>query len=100
MARPTSDDILIASKRPKIEESEMAPMFDPFSVVEEEIKSTFEDIMQKLNARRDKLLAELNDIRMKYYKKEKLRLEHITNLTKLRDKLKGQENKMATQENT
>ena len=102
MARPTSDDILIASKRPKLEENETAPIFDPFSMVEEEIKSTFENIIQKLmqelNARRDKLLAELNDIKMEYHKKEKLRLEHITNLTKLRDKLKSQENKMETQD--
>ena len=88
----------MAEKCPK--QSETAPIFDSFSVVEKEIKSTFENIkqrlMQELNARRDKLLADLNDIKMKYYKKEKLRLEHIPNLTKLRDKLKGQENKMAT----
>ena len=70
-------------------ESEPVLIFDPFSVVEKEIYSTFDELVQKMNARRDKLLAELNDIKVQYHKREKAREECINNLTNIRKKLEA-----------
>ena len=87
----------MAEKCTGIIESEPVLRFDPFSVVEKEINSTFDELVQKINARRDNLLAELNGIKVKYHEKEKARKEHANNLTNLRKKLEGMASKTALQ---
>ena len=54
-------------------------------------------LVQKINARRDKLLAELNGIKVQYHEKEKAREEYVNNLTNLRKKLEGMVNRTVLQ---
>ena len=51
-----------------------------FEMIEEAIRSTFDNIIETVMKRRDNLLAQLFDSKMDFMKKEQIRVEHLEHL--------------------
>ncbi|KAI6652689.1 NHL repeat containing protein [Oopsacas minuta] len=56
---------------------------DIFKDTEDSIKSTFDELIDILNARRSILLSQLKEIKLKYLESERMREEHLKDLQKL-----------------
>ena len=56
---------------------------DVFKEMEDSIESIFNELIAILSTRRDDLLSQLKEMKSKYFKTERIRLEHLRDLEKL-----------------